>query len=155
MKRLVLLAAALAVLFPVYPYLRGIGGSLSVTSLFLLAAGVVAPKALDRREVRILSSFVLAGALILYPMALGLTRVDPYALGYPDRVRSLLLGLAPALLLAWLRGSLLVPLASALALAGFRLEVLESTNLWDYLFDPWLVLCLAGFSIFCRPSKSP
>ncbi|HEY7698349.1 MAG TPA: hypothetical protein VIE88_08025, partial [Vicinamibacteria bacterium] len=79
---------------------------------------------------------------------------DPYALGYPDRVRSLLLALAPVAVFAWLRGRFLVLLAILLALGAHRFELLDSRNLWDYLLDPWLALFLAGFTIFGRFSKS-
>ena len=142
-------------------YVRGIGGDLSVTTLLLLASFAVAfaggPKLHDRRELQTLALYVLAGAALLYPMALGLTSFDPYALGYPDRMRTLLLGLAPVAFLAWFRGWLLVLLAFVLALAAFRFELLESGNLWDYLLDPWLavgMLFWSGFTIFARLSKS-
>ena len=164
MRRLALPAAILGFLFlpvggfPVAGYLRGIGGDLSVTTLLLLASTVVAyaggPKLHERRELQTLAAFVLAGALFLYPMSLGLTSFDPYALGYPLRVRSLLLGLVPAGLFAWFRGGVLVPVALAAALAAFRFRLFESENLWDYLLDPWLTLYLAGFTIFARFSKS-
>jgi hypothetical protein len=164
LRRLALPAAVLGLLFvpvgglPVAGYLRGIGGDLSVTALLLLASTVVAyaggPRLHERRELQTLAAFVIAGALFLYPMSLGLTSFDPYALGYPLHVRSLLLGLVPVGLIAWFRGGLLVPLALAAALAAFRFELFESENLWDYLLDPWLTLYLAGFTIFARFSKS-
>ncbi len=142
-------------------YVRGIAGDLSVTTLLLLASSAVAfaggPKLHDRREFQTLALYVLAGAALLYPMALGLTSFDPYALGYPDRMPTLLLGLAPVAFLAWLRGRLLVLLAFVLALAAFRFELLESGNLWDYLLDPWLaagMLFWSGFTIFARLSES-
>jgi uncharacterized membrane protein HdeD (DUF308 family) len=87
-------------------------------------------------------------------MALGLTAFDPYAYGYPGRERLLVVALSMIALVAWYRGLLLVVLGIALALAAFRLELLESRNLWDYLLDPWLVVSLAGFTIFARASKS-
>lgn len=167
MKRILFPGAALALLFfridgiRIAGYVRGIGGDLSITTLLLLASSAVAfaggPKLHDRRELQTLAAFVLAGAALLYPMALGLTSFDPYALGYPDRVPALLLGLAPVALFAWFRGRLLLVLAVVLALASFRFELLESSNLWDYLFDPWLaagMLYWTGFTIFARFSKS-
>jgi hypothetical protein len=167
LKRLLLPAAVLALLFvpidgvPVAGYVRGIGGELSITTLLLLASAAVAlgggPKLHDRRELQTLAAFVLAGAAFLYPMALGLTSFDPYALGYPDRIRGFLFGLAPVAVFAWLRGRILLVLAIVLALAAFRFELLESRNLWDYLFDPWLALYMlywGGFTIFGRFSKS-
>jgi len=164
LKRLLLPAAFLALLFvpiegiPVAGYVRGIAGDLSITTLLLLASSAVAlaggPKLHDRRELQALAAFVLASAAFLYPMALGLTSFDPYALGYPHRMRGFLLGLAPVALFAWFRGRLLLLLAVVLALAAFRFELLESRNLWDYLLDPWLAAFLGGFTIFARFSKS-
>ena len=167
MKRLLVPAAVLAALslplrgIPIGGYVRGIVGDLSVTSLLLLATAIVAlasgPKLHDRGELRALAAFVLAGALFLYPMGLGLTSFDPYALGYSPHVRGFLAALAPVALFAWIRGRLLLLLALVLALAAFRFEVLESSNLWDYLLDPWLaagMLGWAGFTIFARFSKS-
>ncbi len=167
MKRLLILAAALALLslpiegIPVAGYARGIGGELSVTTLLLLASSIVAlaggPKLHDRGELETLAAFVLSGAAFLYPMALGLTSFDPYALGYPDGIRVFLLALAPVAFFAWLRGRLLLLFAIVLALAAFRFELLESRNLWDYLLEPWLTLYMlswTGFTIFARFSKS-
>jgi hypothetical protein len=111
----------------------------------------------DRRELSAIAAFVLGGAVFLYPMALGLTSFDPYALGYSARVRPLLLGLAPVALVAWMRGRLFLLLSILSALAAFRFDLLESRNLWDYLFDPWLTAFLlgwVGFTIFARFSKS-
>ena len=167
MKRILLPVAVLALLFVriegirIAGYIRGIGGDLSITTLLLLASSVVAfaggPKLHDRRELRTLAAFVLAGAAFLYPMALGLTSFDPYSLGYPDRIRGFLFGIAPVALFAWFRGRLLLVLAVVLALAAFRFELLESRNLWDYLLDPWLAVgmfCWVGFTIFAQLSKS-
>lgn len=165
--RLLIVAAALAMLFlpiagiPVAGYARGIGGELSVTTLLLLASAIVAfvggPKLYERAELETLAALVLSGAAFLYPMALGLTSFDPYALGYPDRIRMFLLALAPVAVFAWLRGRLFVLIAIVLALAAFRFKLLESRNLWDYLLDPWLTLYMlfwVGFTIFARFSKS-
>lgn len=165
--RVLLCAAVLAVLFvpldgiPVAGYLRGLAGDLSVTTLLLLSSSVVAfafgPKLHHRRELTALAAFVLSGAAFLYPMALGLTSFDPYALGYAARVHIFLLGLAPVALIAWWRGRLLLLLSILFALAAYRFNLLESRNLWDYLLDPWLAVAMlvwTGFTIFARFSKS-
>lgn len=160
MKRLLLLAALAAVsMIPfggmrLLGYARGIAGDLSITSVLLLASAVAAPRLLDRDEVRALGAFVLGGALLLYPMALGLSSFDPYALGYPARVRAMLVALAAFALIAWWRRCFLVLLAVVFAIGAYRLGFLESDNLWDYLIDPWLVAGFAGFTIFGRLSKS-
>ncbi len=160
MKRLFLLAAGAALLMvPIrgirlLGYARGVAGDLSITSILLLASAAVAPKLLDRQELRALAAFVLFGALILYPMTLGLSALDPYALGYPGQVRGALIGLSLVSLGAWFRGRILLLLSLLLGLAAYRLELLESTNLWDYLLDPWLTVAFAGFTFFDRFSKS-
>jgi hypothetical protein len=166
-RRALFPAAVLALLFlpveglPVAGYLRGFVGDVSVTTLLLLGSFLLSfasgPKLHDRRELAALAAFILAGATFLYPMALGLSSFDPYALGYSARVRPLLLGLAPVALAAWLRGRLLLLLSIVLALAAFRFDLLESRNLWDYLLDPWIAFAMlgwAGFTIFARFSKS-
>jgi hypothetical protein len=159
-KRLVALGALAALsLVPlggirVLGYARGIAGDLSITSVLLLASAVVAPKLLVRDELRPLAAFVIGGAFFLYPMALGLTSFDPYALGFPGAARGLLLALALVALAAWWRGRILVLLAVLLGIGAYRLGVLESSNLWDYLLDPWLFVAAGGFTIFGRFSKS-
>jgi hypothetical protein len=160
LKRLFLLAALAAISMVPFggmrllEYARGIAGDLSVTSVLLLVSAAVAPRLLDRDQVRALGAFVLGGAVLLYPMALGLSSFDPYALGYPARARAILAGLAVFSLYAWWRGRILVLIAILLAIGAYRLGVLESDNLWDYLIDPWLVAGFAGFTIFGLLSKS-
>jgi hypothetical protein len=135
-------------------YARGIAGDLSITSVLLLASAAVAPKLLDRQELRSLAAFVIGGALLLYPMALGLSAFDPYALGFPGPARGLLVVLSLLAFLAWWRGRILLLLAILLGIGAYRLGLLESSNLWDYLLDPWLAAAAAGFTIFGRFSKS-
>jgi hypothetical protein len=163
LRKLFVPAGLLALCVPIHGiaalgYLRGIAGDLSIPSLLLLASALVGllggPRLHDGRELEALAGLVLAAAALLYPMALGLTAFDPYAFGYPGRERLLVVALSTIALVAWYRGLVLVVLGIALALAAFRLELLESRNLWDYLLDPWLVVSLVGFTIFARASKS-
>ena len=73
----------------------------------------------------------------MYPMTLGLSRVDPYELGYRPRA---LLALVAALVILWWwrrRGAAVV---LAAGVGAFNFRVLESVNLWDYLLDPVLVV---------------
>lgn len=164
MKRLLISAGVLALLavpvegIPLGGYVRGISGELSVTTLLLLgsvlAAFAFGAKLHGRQELETLAVFVLLAAVVLYPMSLGLTSFDPYALGYPGRIRILLVALVPVAVFAWYRRQFLVLLAIVLALAAHRFELLDSRNLWDYLLDPWLALFLAGFTIFGLFSKS-
>ncbi|MDR2507643.1 MAG: hypothetical protein LBD67_06575, partial [Candidatus Accumulibacter sp.] len=56
-------------------------------------------------------------------------------------------------LAAWLSGWRLSAFALLLALCAWRLDLLASSNLWDYLFDPLLVLAaliVSGTRASCR-----
>ncbi len=140
------LAAALAVTglrtegIPLGGFARGVVGDLSITAILVLAAalstaltGRVALDAPSRTA--LLAGAAVAGA-VLYPMTLGLSRFDPYALGY--RPRALLVLIAALVALSWWRrrGAALV---LATGVSAFNLGALESVNLWDYLLDPALV----------------
>lgn len=147
-KRAGLLAVAVIVLsIPLWGvsaagFVRGITGDLSIATLALLALALVrslSGRALAGEQNRhaLLKAVLIAGVLF-YPLALGLTMFDPYRLGYGDLWFMLaLLGLA-----AWssLRYSTLFALCIAAAVAAWSVGWYESTNLWDYLFDPWLVV---------------
>lgn len=124
-------------------WLRGMVGDLSVTSMLLLSAAVYArlfkvePK-WDARERSALFGFLAVLALLLYPFALGLGSLDPYRSGFGGVAMLLML----ALLALWLmrRGFYLLPLVFALAATGWSFNLLESTNLWDYLIDAPLAI---------------
>jgi hypothetical protein len=78
-------------------------------------------------------SFGAIGSVALYPLALGLSRFDPYEWGWRF---SPLFAIVAALTgwLLWKQNRFgLVLLVAVLA---FHLRVLESTNYWDYLLDP-------------------
>ncbi|MGH9319265.1 MAG: hypothetical protein ACRD3V_05165 [Vicinamibacteria bacterium] len=149
-------------------YFLGIAGELSVTTMVLLAATISGllggGELVSRRELGGVRAFVLLAASFLYPMALGLTRFDPYALGYSGDCCVLSAALAVAALLAWLGRRFLLLAALVLGLVARKLQLLESPNLWDYLLDPWLTLSMAlslvasargaRFTIFDRFSKS-
>lgn len=80
--------------------------------------------------------FGTASALLLYPMGLGLTSLDPYGWGWGPHI-PILIAVAAAMLT--LRGSrfgilLLLPFV------GFLLHLQESTNFWDALIDPFYAI---------------
>jgi hypothetical protein len=80
--------------------------------------------------------FGTASALLLYPMSLGLTSLDPYGWGWGPRI-PILVAVASAMLI--LRGSrfgilLLLPFA------GFLTGLQESTNFWDAVIDPFYAI---------------
>ncbi len=142
-------AAALSVRFgdlSLAEYLRGLTGDLSITSLLLLGAlvwefltGRQLIPVRDRRGV--LACIGLAG-LALYPMTLGLGAFDPYELGYrPLALLAALLALAVCGHLRGNRAAILIPIVVLAWSAG----AMESTNLWDYLVDPFLFIYALGW----------
>jgi hypothetical protein len=149
-KRRMLLAGLgyVVVMFPIAGWsltiwLRGMVGDLSITSMLLLSAAVYVrvknvPPKWDARERSALLGFLAVLALLLYPFALGLGTLDPYRSGFGGVGLLLML----ALLALWLmrRGFYLLPLVFALAATGWSFNVLESTNLWDYLIDAPLAI---------------
>lgn len=136
---LLLIAGALPLRgLPLAGYVRGIVGDPSVSTLLLAGTSLVSyvldRELLDTRERAAWLAGALIGALFLYPMALGATAFDPYALGFGSH------GFATALLAVtlfawgtrhyWLVASIVAAIAAQLA------GLLDSTNLWDYLVDP-------------------
>ncbi len=125
---------------PLVGYVRGITGDLSVTTVVLLAIGLFGSflGGVEPQERRTLSVLVVLGALFLYPMALGLGSFDPYRLGFEPW--GLLAALFVVAVAAWLRQFYVLLLAILVAVSCHALALMESPNLWDYLFDPWLVV---------------
>ena len=81
---------------------------------------------------------VALAALVLYPLALGAAAFDSYRMGYGDAqfVAVLLL----AALAAWIWKYYLVALCIAFAILAWTVGWYESSNLWDYLLDPWIAI---------------
>jgi len=71
-------------------------------------------------------------ALLLYPMALGLTSIDPYTWGWGPILPIVTALAASLLLLAGNRMGILL----LLPLGGVLLHLQESSNFWDALIDP-------------------
>ena len=85
--------------------------------------------------------------LLLYPMTLGLGPYDPYELGWHFSP----LFVVMMVLTIWLllkRNRLGIVLM--LCILAFQLRVLESSNFWDYLIDPFYVV--VSF-IYLRPRR--
>lgn len=100
------------------------------------------------RRTQLLWGFAILG-LILYPASLGLTVWDPYRDGYaPTWLLALTFVLA---VIYWFARNTLGAVMLALATVAFVLEIKQSTNYWDYLVDPiivvycWSVLLARGF----------
>jgi hypothetical protein len=123
-------------------FVRGITGDLSITALVLLLlalmralSGKAAVDDANRRKT--LQAFAIA-AILFYPFALGFTMLDPYRLGYGNLwFMAALLGVA---IWSSLRYSACFAICIALGVAAWSAGWYESTNLWDYLLDPWLAI---------------
>lgn len=114
--------------------MRALWGDPSVTTLQLLALSLVGrPVSVGRLPAAALAIFGIA----FYALALGVGDFDPYRVGYA--AGPLVAVLAGAAVGAWWRGQALYLWLLAIDLAAFGFGVLESNNLWDYLFDPLLV----------------
>lgn len=123
-------------------FVRGMTGDLSITSLLLLGLSLVRGFSnrvpVEERDRHALLRVILMSAIVFYPLVLGLGMFDPYRLGYANIWFMLVL----LVLAIWssLRYSTLLALCIALAVAAWSAGWYESTNLWDYLLDPWLAI---------------
>lgn len=128
--------------------------SFTLTGLLLVALGSrLSGKTLLREEEwKAARHFGAIATLVLYPMGLGLTKVDPYAWGWDPA-----LPLAAALIatLFLIRGNrfgviLLLPFA------GWLLGVQESRNFWNALIDPFyggISLLFTAWGLISRWSR--
>lgn len=129
---------------PLLAYVRGISSDLSVTLVALACVSLL--RAFDygllpdhyKRETRAVFVSVAIAAVFLYPLALGWGNWDAYRPGWGS------VGMLACVLLTGLLGLAiglrLLPLLLALALLTWTFGLMESSNLWDYLFDPWLAV---------------
>ena len=128
-------------------FLRGFSADLSITLTVLCAFSVVrslrGTVVINQRESTMLMCAVAAGALLLYPTALGWGDWDAYRLGWGSWL--FLFVLAAVCVISVLSGLRVLPAFVALALLAWSLGLMESTNLWDYLLDPWLSVFALGF----------
>ena len=131
---------------PVLAYARGISSDLSITLVVLACLGLRQRLSgrcvVYSREHTVVLAVVAVAALFLYPLALGWGDWDAYRPGWG--APGMWAGLLFVSLLAWACGLRLLPTLVGLALLAWTAGMLESTNLWDYLMDPWL----ASFSVF-------
>ncbi|MFL6655357.1 MAG: hypothetical protein ACJ8KA_11240 [Sulfurifustis sp.] len=130
-------------------YARGVLGDLSITGQVLLVAYIASyvsgRSLIDERNINTVMFAIVGAALLLYPLALGLTYFDPYALGYRSAyfATALLFGT----LVAWYAGRYWLVVCVVLALACYTLRVLESDNVWDYLIDPLTAIYALGWTL--------
>lgn len=135
-------------------FLRGVYSDPSITSVvFLLilmlqrAAGL---QLFKTNELFIASTVILGVAAVFYPMSLGVSATDLYAIGYHEKwFKGLVLGIS---LLCAVNYFYVTALTLALGVLAFELRLLESTNLWDYVIDPiiTLVILITGINFLIK-----
>lgn len=144
---------AVACLVPVaglqlFMYPRALVGDLGMTSKALGIAWLLyrleGPTLTDMKEIRVALYAMTGIGLVFYPLALGLTPFDPYAAGYSASVAIVWTIVA----VAWcLQNNYMIIATGLLAgLWGYLFGIMESDNLFDYLFDPVLFFYAAGFT---------
>lgn len=120
---------------PLVAYVRGLTGDLSIVLTLLLWTSLLPAN----KPAPSVFKFALAIiALCFYPFALGLGMIDPYAWGYgsiPFLIAVLFFALVCGLA-NWTKGVWIF----AIAILAWSVHWHESTNLWDYLLDPFLVI---------------
>jgi len=126
--------------------------SFTLSGLLLVAlASRLSGKQLFRGEDwRSAWNFGAVAALVLYPMGLGLTPIDPYAWGWKPVVVPVATALVATTLLC--RGNRF-GIILLLSFAGFACGLQESSNFWDALIDPFygaVALVMTILKIFCR-----
>jgi hypothetical protein len=127
---------------PLLAYVRGISSDLS-TTLVALACLSLCRRLFDwpvvaEPEKMALYVVLAVAAVVLYPAALGWGDWDTYRPGWGSFG---MLGILLMLSLAcWLAGWRLLPGLVGLALLAWVAGWMESSNLWDYLMDPWLAI---------------
>lgn len=135
-------------------WLRSVVGDLSVLTLVvflnILMQRLLNFSLLGVTSRKLLLMGVVMIGVVFYPLALGLTAYDPYQLGYTPVLLSVLL--VSLSLILWVVRHRDLAVILLLPLLAYNLHLLESTNLWDYLLDPVLLIyalvqTLAGFKL--------
>jgi hypothetical protein len=121
-------------------WLRTLLGDLSVLTLLLLS-NILAQRLfnislLNPQSRKILLWGIAGLGTLFYPLALGFGPFDPYQSGYAPVWMAAVLALIS--LLCWFGGRRELAVIVIVPLLAFNLNLLESTNLWDYLLDPVL-----------------
>lgn len=147
------LAVALVV-WALLPFPVGLAGwVMSYLSHLSITSGLLALVAIQHRlrghywlpvgQLRAVCVILVGLALFFYPMSLGYSYADPYALGFGNILFSsvlLVIGL-----IAWMSRAYAPCIVLIAAQGAFYFNLLHSDNLWDYLIDPWLVFWAAGW----------
>lgn len=119
---------------PLAAYVRGFTGELSITSMLILWTAYFSPKEL--KVPTFMKAWIALVAITFYPLALGVGMLDPYAWGYGSI--AFLAAVIATALIALLMGSNRMVFILAIAILAWAAGWHESSNLWDYILDPFL-----------------
>jgi hypothetical protein len=145
-SRLIVLIISLCTLIPlqggvsIAMALRGLWGDPCITTLQLLVLALIGTLPLSLRGDWRLPALIAAISVLLYASALGPWDLDLYRLGYQPT--ALLMASGAIVLLLWWRGQSLWLWLLTIDLLAWYGGWLESTNFWDYLLDPLLMLVM-------------
>ena len=120
---------------PLSAYVRGATGDLSIVTLLLLWSSALPSARNTPLGFKVPIALI---AIVFYPLALGFGMVDPYAWGYGSLsllIASILFAIMCGLA-GWTKGVWIF----SLAIIAWAAQWHESTNLWDYLLDPFLAI---------------
>ena len=130
-------------------YVRGLMGDPSLATVLMMAMATIKHlsrhRAFDERNISVFLLLLLGAGCLLYPLALGLGTYDPYALGYGSW--SFYIVLLAVTLIAWWLSLHLVVIWIVGGVGAFTANLLESTNLWDYLIDPLAFVIALGWGV--------
>jgi hypothetical protein len=125
--------------------MRGLWGDPSITSLPFLALAMLDKTPMSLRHGWRLPAFVAVIGVALTLSALGPWNIDLYRLGYQPAWLVGMLGIVAVA--AWWRENALCLWLLAIDLFVWQAGWLASTNLWDYLLDPLLVIVMFALAI--------
>lgn len=120
---------------PLSGYVRGVTGELSVVTMLLLWGSILPTAKKTPLGFKVLLAVI---AIAFYPLALGFGMVDPYAWGYGSiaLLIAVILFAIGCGLAGWMKGVWII----SFAIIAWAAHWHESTNLWDYLLDPFLAI---------------
>ena len=120
---------------PLSGYVRGVTGELSVVTMLLLWGSILPTAKKTPLGFKVPLAVI---AIAFYPLALGFGMVDPYAWGYGSiaLLIAVILFAIGCGLAGWMKGVWII----SFAIVAWAAHWHESTNLWDYLLDPFLAI---------------
>jgi len=134
---------------PVFYYLRGMTGDLSVITVMILSGVIISKfyniEILNKNSADYFYFTVFVTGTIFYTTSLGYGQFDPYGLAYGSLILPSGLLIFSALLI-WKKQYGLVMLL-VIPVIAYEIGILESNNIWDYLLDPFLWLYATGRTI--------